>query len=74
MLRLILFLVAVVALAWGVIWVSDNPGQVSLNWGGWQVETSAGVLAGGVALLTISVALTQRLQSADQRHGRGCGG
>jgi len=60
MLRLILFLAAVVALAWGVIWVSDNPGQVSLNWGGWQVETSAGVLAGGVALLTILVALTYR--------------
>lgn len=60
MLRLILFLIAVVALAWGVIWIGDNPGQVSLNWGGWQVETSAGVLAGGVALLTVSVALTYR--------------
>lgn len=60
MLRLILFLVAAVALAWGVIWVSDNPGQVSLNWGGWQVETSAGVLAGGVALLIVLVALGYR--------------
>jgi len=60
MLRLILFLIAVVALAWGVIWVGDNPGQVSLNWGGWQVETSAGVLAGVVALFTVVVALTYR--------------
>jgi len=61
MLRLILFLIAAVALAWGVIWVSDNPGQVSLNWGGWQVETSAGVLAGGVAVLAAAVALGYRL-------------
>ncbi|HEY9078537.1 heme biosynthesis protein HemY [Magnetovibrio sp.] len=60
MLRLILFLIAVGTLAWGVIWVGDNPGQVSLNWHGWQVETSAGVLAGGVALFTITVALTYR--------------
>jgi len=60
MLRLILFLVAIVALAWGVIWVSDNPGQVSLNWGGWQVETSAGVLAGGVVVLVVSAALIYR--------------
>lgn len=60
MLRLILFLIVVIALAWGVIWVSDNPGEVSLNWGGWQIETSAGVLAGAVALLTITVALAYR--------------
>jgi len=60
MLRLILFLIAVGGLAWGVIWVSDNPGQVSLNWGGWQVDTTAGVLAGGVAGLIILAALTYR--------------
>lgn len=60
MLRLILFIIAVVALAWGVIWVSDNPGEVSLNWGGWQIQTSAGVLAGAVIVLTGVVALGYR--------------
>lgn len=60
MIRLILFLVAVVALAWGVIWVGDNPGQVSLNWGGWQVDASAGVLAGALVVFTVAVALGYR--------------
>jgi len=60
MLRLVLFLIAAVALAWAVIWVSDNPGQVSLNWGGWQVETSVGALVGGVVLFTVLVALGYR--------------
>ncbi|MCW8916383.1 MAG: heme biosynthesis protein HemY [Magnetovibrio sp.] len=60
MVRIILFLIAVAALAWGVIWVTDNPGDVSLNWGGWQIETSAGVLAGGVVMLTIVAALVYR--------------
>ncbi len=60
MLRIILFLIAVAALAWGVIWVADNPGAVSLNWGGWQIETSAGVLAGAVIFLTVAAALVYR--------------
>ena len=53
MLRLIFFLIAAAALAWGVVWMSDNPGQVSFNWGGWQVETSAGVF-GALAFVLIA--------------------
>jgi len=60
MLRLISFLVAASALAWGLIWVSNNPGAVSLNWGGWQIETSAGVLVGGVTILVVVAALVYR--------------
>ncbi len=60
MLRLILFLIAISALSWGVNWLGDNPGQVSLNWNDWQVETSAGVLAGAVALFAVAVALVYR--------------
>lgn len=60
MLRLILFLVLTVAAAWGVVWVADNPGQVTLNWNGWQIDTSAGVLAGLVLAFAGAVALLYR--------------
>ena len=60
MLRLIFFLIAAAALAWGVVWMSDNPGQVSFNWGGWQVETSAGVFGALAFVLIASVALAYR--------------
>jgi len=60
MLRLIFFLIAAVALAWGVVWLADNPGQVSFNWGGWQVETSAGVFGGALVAFTIVAALLYR--------------
>lgn len=60
MLRIILFLIAVGTLAWGVIWVADNPGEVSLNWGGWRVDTSAGVLGGAVLGFAVITALVYR--------------
>lgn len=60
MLRLIFFLTSAAALAWGVVWVSDNPGLVSFNWGGWQVETSAGVFGGLALALIIASALMYR--------------
>jgi len=60
MVRLIFFIIAAAVLAWGVVWLSDNPGQVSLNWGGWQIDTSAGVLVAGVVLLITGVALGYR--------------
>lgn len=53
MARLVLFFIFAVALAWGVVWMADNPGQVNLEWGGWRIDTSAGVL--GVVLLAFAV-------------------
>jgi len=60
MVRLILFLIAAVALAWGLVWVVDNPGQVSFHWGGWQVETSVGVFGAALVVVMIAVALLYR--------------
>lgn len=60
MVRLVLFLVFAVALAWGVVWLADNPGQVSLEWGGWRMDTTAGVLGGAVLLFAVTVALLYR--------------
>lgn len=61
MVRLILFLVVAVGLAWGLAWLADHPGLVSLDWGGWRVETSAGVLALAVAAFAVAAALLYRL-------------
>jgi len=60
MLRLILFLCTLMALAWGVVWLVDHPGYVSLNWGGWEVQTSAGVLALVTTIITIAGAVLYR--------------
>ena len=40
MVRLILFLLAVVALASGLAWLADRPGNLLIHWQGYEVETS----------------------------------
>lgn len=40
MLRLVLFLLAVSALAFGVSWLADRPGSLIVHWQGYAVETS----------------------------------
>lgn len=60
MVRLILFLCVLVAAAWAGVWIVDHPGRVSLNWGGWQIETSAGVLALAVLMTAVVSAMAYR--------------
>src|SRR5579872_2327175 len=55
MIRIILFLVVVGALALGAAWLADRPGEVVVTWQGWRIETSLMVL--GAALLAIVAAL-----------------
>jgi HemY protein len=55
MIRVALFLIAVALFALGFAWFADRPGEVSIVWGGWRVETS--VMVGGVALLILVAAL-----------------
>ncbi len=40
MFRVVLFLVAVVASATGLSWLADRPGNLVLNWEGYEIETS----------------------------------
>lgn len=61
MIRLVLFIIFVSLVSWGAVWVAGNPGAVSLNWGGWQIETSVGVLAGVAVLFALIVALAYRM-------------
>lgn len=61
MARLILFLLLALVLAWAGVWVAQHPGQVTLEWGGWRVDTSAGVLGAAVVAFAVVVALLYRL-------------
>lgn len=53
MLRVLLFLAAVTALAFGAAWLADRPGDIAITWLGYQVETS--VMVGLAALVTLVV-------------------
>jgi HemY protein len=58
MIRVLLFILGVVALAVGVAWLADRPGTITVEWLGYQIETSAlvgalGVVAAVVALILI---------------------
>jgi HemY protein len=54
MIRVVLFLIVVGALALGVAWFADRPGDVVVTWQGMRIETSLMVL-GGVLLATMAV-------------------
>jgi HemY protein len=52
MIRIVLFLFLVGILALGIAWLADRPGEVTVLWGGWRIETSVMVAAFAIALLT----------------------
>ena len=51
MIRVVLFLLIVGALAFGVAWLADRPGDVVIVWQGLRIETSLMVLGGAVLVL-----------------------
>jgi len=53
MTRIILFLTSVAVVAAGVAWIADRPGEVSITWMGYRVETSVIVAAFAVAALVL---------------------
>lgn len=54
MLRLVAFLLAVLAIASGLAWLADRPGQLVMNWQGHEIETS---VFHAVVILTALTAL-----------------
>src|SRR5436190_11895134 len=52
MIRIVIFLLAVGAIALGIAWLADRPGEVTVLWGGWRIETSVMVAVFAVATLT----------------------
>ncbi len=61
MLRLIAFLIAIAFIAAGLAWLADRPGELAIQWQGYQIETSVFraivilVALGAVALLIWSI-------------------
>jgi HemY protein len=55
MIRILLFILGVVAAALGLAWLADRPGTVNVEWLGYQVETSA--LVGALAVAAVVVLL-----------------
>jgi HemY protein len=51
MIRVAVFLAAVGSLALGIAWFADRPGDVTITWLGWRIETS--VMVAGFALIAV---------------------
>ncbi|MGA8171627.1 MAG: heme biosynthesis HemY N-terminal domain-containing protein [Methylocystis sp.] len=54
---ILLFLVALAALAYGLEWVIDQPGSLKLDWGAYHVDTSIPVAVGGLLLAAAALVL-----------------
>jgi HemY protein len=59
MIRVALYLILVGAIAYGVAFVADRPGDVVVTWQGWRIETSLLVLGAAIlaAVIVLSVIL-----------------
>jgi HemY protein len=57
MIRILLFILCVVVAALGLAWFADRPGTVTVEWLGYQVETSAFVGALAVAAVVVLLIL-----------------
>jgi HemY protein len=52
MIRIIIFLLAVGAIALGIAWLADRPGEITVVWMGWRIETSVMVAVFAIATVT----------------------
>ncbi|MEA3025975.1 MAG: HemY protein [Alphaproteobacteria bacterium] len=53
MIRVLLFLALVAAIAFGVVWMADRPGDVAIVWQGYRIETSVMVAVVAVAIVVL---------------------
>jgi HemY protein len=53
MFRLLILLAAVALAAWGLMWLADNPGVVSVTWGGVEYRLSLMLALGFIAAIAI---------------------
>ena len=64
MIRVLVFLVIVGALALGVAWLADRPGEVVVTWLGWRIDTSVMVLAFAIAAVAMAAVMLWSLVRA----------
>ena len=60
-------LVLLGALAGAAVWLAGDPGDVTLHWRGWRLDTSVSLLLVAVALIAVAAALLYRLWIAIRR-------
>jgi len=53
MVRVLLYLAVFACLAVGAVWLADRPGEVSVLWQGYRIETSVAIAAVGVVVLAL---------------------
>ncbi|HEX2216395.1 MAG TPA: heme biosynthesis HemY N-terminal domain-containing protein [Xanthobacteraceae bacterium] len=61
MIRVILFLALIAAIALGAAWLAERPGDVAVTWMGWQIETSVMVAVAAVAAAVVLIMMTWSL-------------
>jgi len=64
MIRVLLYLIIVAALAFGAVWLAERPGDVAITWQGERIETSVFVLAAAVAAIVVLAVLLWSLLRA----------
>lgn len=64
MIRLLVFLVALVGLAFGFSWLADHPGEASVSWLGQRVETDTTTLGIGLVVFVVVVMIVVALVRA----------
>jgi HemY protein len=64
MIRIVLFLLSVALIAFGFAWVADRPGEVTITWLGYRLDTSILVAALGLTMLMIAIILLWALVRA----------
>src|SRR5262249_11465207 len=55
MIRVIISLIIVAALAYGAVWLAERPGEVAITWQGERIDTSVMVLAAAIAAVAVAV-------------------
>src|SRR5215472_7794212 len=55
MIRVIIYLIIVSALAYGAVWLAERPGEVAITWQGERIDTSVMVLAAAIAAVAVAV-------------------
>jgi hypothetical protein len=66
MTRILFFTLFVIAAALGLAWLADRPGTISVEWLGYQIETSAFI---GVVFLAIFASASRSRASTPCRGG-----
>ncbi len=53
MIRLIIYVLVLAALMSGAVWFANDPGEVTVLWRGWRIDTSVGILLAMMAMAVL---------------------